>query len=50
MLALPVGFHQGLPIGMQIVGRHHAEALVVQFGHAFEVATDFALQRPPGLR
>ena len=50
VLALPVGFHQGLPIGMQIVGRHHAEALVVQFGHAFEAATDFALKRPPGLR
>ncbi|KRB01663.1 hypothetical protein ASD83_05275 [Devosia sp. Root685] len=47
VLALPVGFHEGLPIGMQIVGRHHDEARVVQFGHAFEQATDFSLQRPP---
>ena len=45
-LALPVGFHQGLPIGMQIVGRHHDEARVLQVGHAFEQATDFGLQRP----
>jgi aspartyl-tRNA(Asn)/glutamyl-tRNA(Gln) amidotransferase subunit A len=47
VLAVPVGFHNGLPIGMQIVGRHHDEARVVQVGHAFEQATDFSLQRPP---
>jgi aspartyl-tRNA(Asn)/glutamyl-tRNA(Gln) amidotransferase subunit A len=47
VLALPVGFHAGLPIGMQIIGRHHAEARIVQFGHAYERATDISLQRPP---
>jgi len=47
VLAVPVGFHQGLPIGMQIIGRHYAEARIVQFGHAFEQATDFAMQKPP---
>jgi aspartyl-tRNA(Asn)/glutamyl-tRNA(Gln) amidotransferase subunit A len=47
VLAVPVGFHNGLPIGMQIIGRHHAEARVVQFGHAYERATDISLQRPP---
>jgi len=47
VLALPVGFHDGLPIGMQVVGPHRGEALVVQVGHAFEQATDFSLQRPP---
>ncbi|MGV3575394.1 MAG: amidase [Devosia sp.] len=47
VLAVPVGFNDGLPIGMQIVGRHHDEARVIQFGHAFEQATDFSLQRPP---
>lgn len=46
VLAVPVGFHDGLPIGMQIVGRHHDEARVLQVGHAFEQATDFSLQRP----
>lgn len=49
VLALPVGFHDGLPIGMQIVGRHHDEARVVQIGHAFERATDHSAQRPPAL-
>jgi aspartyl-tRNA(Asn)/glutamyl-tRNA(Gln) amidotransferase subunit A len=46
-LALPVGFHQGLPIGLQIVGRHNDEAKVLQVGHAFEQASDVILQRPP---
>jgi aspartyl-tRNA(Asn)/glutamyl-tRNA(Gln) amidotransferase subunit A len=50
VLAVPVGFHDGLPIGMQIIGRHHAEARIVQFGHAFERATDFSVQRPPAPR
>lgn len=47
VLALPIGFHDGLPIGMQIVGRHRCEARIVQIGDAFERATDHALQRPP---
>jgi aspartyl-tRNA(Asn)/glutamyl-tRNA(Gln) amidotransferase subunit A len=47
VLAVPVGFYQGLPIGMQIIGRHHAEARIVQFGHAFEQVTDFSLQKVP---
>ncbi len=47
VLAVPVGFHNGLPIGMQIIGQHHAEARIVQFGHAYERATDISLQRPP---
>ncbi|WP_449393569.1 amidase [Devosia riboflavina] len=47
VLAVPIGFHRGLPIGMQIIGRHHDEARVVQVGHAFEQATDFCLQQPP---
>ena len=50
VLAVPVGFHNGLPIGMQIIGRHHAEARIVQFGHAYERATDTSLQRPPAPR
>jgi aspartyl-tRNA(Asn)/glutamyl-tRNA(Gln) amidotransferase subunit A len=46
-LTLPIGFADGLPMGMQIVGRHFGEALICQLGDAFEQATDHALQRPP---
>lgn len=50
VLAMPVGFDAGLPIGMQVIGRHHDEARIVQIGDAFERATDFALQRPPSIK
>lgn len=48
VLAMPIGFHEGLPMGMQLVGRHYDEARIVQIGDAFERATDHAVQRPPG--
>ncbi len=38
-LSLPVGFDdQGLPIGMQLIGRPLAEATLLQLGHAYETA------------
>ena len=46
-LMLPMGFHEGLPLGMQIVGPHYGEARICQIGDAFERATDHAVQRPP---
>jgi len=49
VLALPVGFDQGLPIGMQVIGKHFDESRIVQIGDAFERATDHAVQRPPAI-
>jgi len=46
VLAVPIGFHDGLPCGMQIIGRHHDEARIVQVGDAFERATDHGVQHP----
>jgi aspartyl-tRNA(Asn)/glutamyl-tRNA(Gln) amidotransferase subunit A len=46
-LMLPMGFHEGLPLGMQIVGPHYGEARICQIGDAFERATDFSAQKPP---
>jgi Asp-tRNA(Asn)/Glu-tRNA(Gln) amidotransferase A subunit family amidase len=46
VLALPMGFSDGLPLGMQLVGRHFHEARICQIGDAFERATDFSTQRP----
>ncbi len=48
-LAVPIGFTRGLPLGMQIVGRHGDEAVICAIGHAFETATDHSAQRPPAL-
>jgi aspartyl-tRNA(Asn)/glutamyl-tRNA(Gln) amidotransferase subunit A len=47
VLALPIGFHDGLPIGMQVIGRYHDEARIVQVGQAFEAASDVSPQTPP---
>lgn len=49
VLALPIGFANGLPMGMQIVDRHHGEAVICQLGDAFEHGIDHALQRPRAL-
>ncbi len=47
-ISAPCGFTpEGLPIGVQIVGRHHDELGVLQLAHAFEQATRFWRQRPP---
>jgi aspartyl-tRNA(Asn)/glutamyl-tRNA(Gln) amidotransferase subunit A len=46
-LALPVGFADGLPIGMQIIGKAFDEAQICRIGTAFERSTDHSIQRPP---
>jgi amidase len=45
--SVPGGFTQeGLPVGVQIVGRNHADFSVLQMAHAFEQATGFGKKRP----
>jgi aspartyl-tRNA(Asn)/glutamyl-tRNA(Gln) amidotransferase subunit A len=47
VLALPNGFgRQGLPLGMQIVGRPFDEATIFRVGHAYERATAWHARRP----
>jgi len=45
-LTVPIGFHKGMPLGMQIVGAKGRDALVLQIGAAFEAATDHGAMRP----
>jgi len=46
-LSLPCGFtSSGLPIGLQIVSRHWAEARVLRAGHAYQQVTDWHGRRP----
>jgi aspartyl-tRNA(Asn)/glutamyl-tRNA(Gln) amidotransferase subunit A len=45
--SIPCGFTSaGLPIGMQIVGRHFEEALLFAVGDAYQGVTDHHLKRP----
>jgi amidase len=47
-LAVPAGFtDDGLPVGLQIVGRYRDELGVLQLGHAYEQATRLWRRRPP---
>jgi amidase len=47
-ISVPAGFTaSGLPIGMQIVGGRHAEALVLRAAAAFEQVAPWAHLRPP---
>jgi aspartyl-tRNA(Asn)/glutamyl-tRNA(Gln) amidotransferase subunit A len=47
-ISVPCGFSaEGLPIGMQLVGRPFAEATLCRLGHAYEQATDWSRRKPP---
>jgi amidase len=47
-ISVPGGFTpEGLPVGLQIVGRHQDEWGVLQLAHAFEQATRVGNRRPP---
>jgi amidase len=46
-ISVPGGFtNTGLPVGVQIVGRHRNEWSVLQLAHAFERATKHGARRP----
>ena len=47
VLALPNGFGaNGLPLGMQILGRPFGEETILRVGHAYERATEWHTRRP----
>ena len=51
VLALPNGFgRNGLPLGMQIVGRPFGETTILRIGHAYERATEWHTRRPQLVR
>jgi amidase len=46
-ISVPCGFtKEGLPVGLQIVGRHQQDFAVLQLAHAFEQATQYGKTRP----
>jgi aspartyl-tRNA(Asn)/glutamyl-tRNA(Gln) amidotransferase subunit A len=46
-LSLPCGLAEGLPVGLQLLGRSFDEASLLRLGHAFEQATDHHEAAPP---
>jgi amidase len=50
VLSVPVGFGaQDLPMGLQIIGRRHADLAVLQLGHAYDGETRWVSRRLPAL-
>jgi aspartyl-tRNA(Asn)/glutamyl-tRNA(Gln) amidotransferase subunit A len=43
----PVGFVDGLPVGMQLIARPLAEATLLRAVHTYQQETDWHLRRPP---
>jgi len=46
-ISLPCGFHDDLPIGMQLIGRPFDEATLLRAAHAYEEAGEWHRRRPP---
>ncbi len=45
-ISIPCGFVDGLPVGLQIMGRAFDEARVLQVAYAYEQATEWHLKKP----
>jgi aspartyl-tRNA(Asn)/glutamyl-tRNA(Gln) amidotransferase subunit A len=46
-ISVPAGFVDGLPVGMQILGKHFDEATLLRIAFAYEQATNWHKQKPP---
>ncbi len=48
-ITVPCGFSsENLPVGMQLVGAHKAEATIIRIAHAYEQATEWHTMHPDG--
>lgn len=45
-ISVPCGFSNGLPLGLQIIGKHFDESTIYRVAHAFEQATDHHKAKP----
>jgi aspartyl-tRNA(Asn)/glutamyl-tRNA(Gln) amidotransferase subunit A len=45
-ISIPAGFADGLPIGMQIIGKHFREETLLRVAYAYEQATDWHKHKP----
>jgi len=45
-ISIPAGFADGLPIGMQIIGKPFGEETILKIAHAFQQSTDWHKRKP----
>lgn len=47
-LSMPAGFHDGLPVGAQLIGKHFDEATLLNVAHQYQQHTDWHQRQPEG--
>jgi aspartyl-tRNA(Asn)/glutamyl-tRNA(Gln) amidotransferase subunit A len=47
-VSVPCGFVDGLPMGLQLIGPHFAEAKLLNAAHQYQQATDWHRHAPRG--
>lgn len=48
-LSIPAGFAAGLPVGMQLMGKHFSEARLLNVAHQYQQMTSWHQQKPAGV-
>ena len=46
-ISIPAGFADGLPIGMQIIGKPFGEETILNIAYAYEQSTEWHKHKPP---
>ena len=49
-MSVPAGFVDDRPVGLQLIGRHFDEALLLNVGHQFQQSTDWHLRQSPVMK
>jgi aspartyl-tRNA(Asn)/glutamyl-tRNA(Gln) amidotransferase subunit A len=45
-ISIPCGFADGLPVGLQIIGKPFAEKIILRVAYAYEQAMEWHRRRP----
>ncbi|ADH98274.1 Asp-tRNA(Asn)/Glu-tRNA(Gln) amidotransferase subunit GatA [Salisediminibacterium selenitireducens] len=45
-ISIPCGFSEGMPVGLQIIGKHFDEAMLYRVAHAYQQVTDHHQMEP----
>lgn len=48
-MSIPCGFHNGLPVGLQLIGNYFAEERLLNAAHMFQTATDWHTRKPDSI-